>query len=260
MKIFDGKFHAEILENRIAEHLSGNPCVKTLLIVQIGENLSSDKYIGLKTRFCEKHGIPCEVMRLSGALSDAEIRARVGEAFAREDVGGGIIQLPLPRPSLAGVLSLIPSQKDVDCISGRPPADTLSPVVRAFDYFTSVSKTHLSRNRVYIIGRGAVVGTPIQKFAEKSGAIVITTEDYKAGQKVSADFVVLSAGVPRLVKGEDISVGAHVADFGSTVVDGKITGDLDLGSELNHLGLISPSPGGAGPLVVRFLIMNFLGM
>ena len=74
------------------------------------------------------------------------------------------------------------------------------------------------------------------------------------------DLLILSAGVPNLVKGQDIEPNTHVVDFGSAVVNGKSTGDLDKNSALSHLSVVSPSPGGMGPLVVRYLIMNFLGI
>ena len=61
-----------------------------------------------------------------------------------------------------------------------------------------------------------------------------------------------------MLKGKDLLPKTHVIDFGSTVINGKTVGDLDMNSGLEHLGVISPSPGGMGPLVVRFLVLNLL--
>jgi methylenetetrahydrofolate dehydrogenase (NADP+)/methenyltetrahydrofolate cyclohydrolase len=83
-------------------------------------------------------------------------------------------------------------------------------------------------------------------------------DDYSTGNKLDCDLLIVGVGAPNLVNGQDIKEGCSVVDFGSTIVDRKTLGSLNYDSELGHLGLISPSPGGMGPLVIRFLIMNFL--
>jgi methylenetetrahydrofolate dehydrogenase (NADP+)/methenyltetrahydrofolate cyclohydrolase len=94
----------------------------------------------------------------------------------------------------------------------------------------------------------------------QQGAKVQFILDYKAKKPLNCHLLVLSAGSPELVKGEYISEKCSVVDFGSSVINNKTIGDLDLKSAIGHLGVVSPSPGGMGPLVTRFLIMNFLGI
>jgi len=85
-------------------------------------------------------------------------------------------------------------------------------------------------------------------------------DNYKKGTPIDGDLIVLAAGVPNLVKPADISKGACIIDYGSTVINSKTFGDLDSTGNMEHLGIVSLSPGGAGPLVVRFLIFNHLGI
>jgi len=75
-------------------------------------------------------------------------------------------------------------------------------------------------------------------------------------RKLDYHIVILSAGVPNLVNSSDIVTDAVVVDFGTSMVDGKVNGDLNLKSDMSHLKIVSPSPGGMGPLVIRFLILN----
>jgi len=114
--------------------------------------------------------------------------------------------------------------------------------------------------KAVVIGEGYLVGKPAAQYLKSKNYQVTVINDYQTGQKIDADLLVLSAGIPNLVRGEDISEGCDVVDFGSSVVYGKTVGDLAQESSLEHLGLVSMSPGGVGPLVVRYLIMNFLSI
>ncbi|HSX39237.1 MAG TPA: hypothetical protein VLI92_01465, partial [Candidatus Saccharimonadales bacterium] len=82
--------------------------------------------------------------------------------------------------------------------------------------------------------------------------------NYSKRTKINSQLVILSAGSPNLLSGEDLRPKTHVVDLGSSIVNGKTIGDLNMQSKLDHLGIISPSPKGLGPLVVRFLILNLL--
>ncbi len=266
MQIFDGHHHAQLLDEKIADFLKTHSIDKSLVIVQVGDDLSSTKYVNLKKKYCEKFGIPVEIYNINSSNSDEEIYKQVEDIFNSSTIGGGIIQLPLPRESLYGLLNLIPVSKDIDVISSKGVAQfyagdlsRLSPVVRATQYF--MKQCHIDSNiDATLIGEGVLVGKPLSYFLAKTGHKVQIIQNYTTGTPLSCHLLVLSAGVPNLVHGEDITPQANVIDFGSSVVDSKTVGDLDLNSNLNHLNFVSPSPGGMGPLVIRFLVMNFLGL
>jgi methylenetetrahydrofolate dehydrogenase (NADP+)/methenyltetrahydrofolate cyclohydrolase len=156
-------------------------------------------------------------------------------------------------------------EKDIDVISSESKRkfysgdfSRLPPVVRAFQNFVDSCGIELSGSRAVVIGEGDLVGKPISFYLSKKGADVETNSSYNGNEKINCDVLVLAAGVPGLVKGENISDGCNVVDFGSSVIDGKCVGDLDMSSSLDHLGCVSKSPGGMGPLVVRYLLLNFL--
>lgn len=277
MILFNGREEAYKLDEKIREKLKENPSLKDssrrLCIILIGENASSQKYVNLKKRLCEEFGISVSVIKIDEGLSDKEIRHKVDTLCKDNSIKGVIIQLPLPRPSLDFLLNLIPEEKDVDRISPnsvkRFYAENiskiaepykLSPVVRAFKYFLDYAKINPRNLETTIIGKGFLVGEPLGHFLLQQGAKVQFILDYKANSPLNCHLLILSAGSPELVKGECISEKCNVVDFGSSVINNRTIGDLALKTAIGHLGVVSPSPGGMGPLVTRYLIMNYLGI
>ncbi|MFH1648280.1 MAG: tetrahydrofolate dehydrogenase/cyclohydrolase catalytic domain-containing protein [Patescibacteria group bacterium] len=265
MKLFDGKKHAELLDKKIGEYIFNNPVTKSLAIILIGSDLASEKYVGIKEKLCNRLGISIEVHRISEDLADKDIFTQVENIFSNDNVSGGIIQLPLPRKTLNKVLELIPLDKDVDLISPKAQEiyysdnlTRLSPIVRALEYFLEVNKIDVKGLDTCVIGDGYLVGKPVAHYLKQKNANIDLLSNYSTGCKLNYQLLVLSAGISTLVKGQNVVKGCHILDYGSSVVDGKVKGDLDLDSELDHLGVISPSPGGLGPLVTRFLLFNFL--
>lgn len=267
MIFFDGRFHTNILDEQIKDSILKKKPSKKLAIIMIGNNQSSDKYVSIKEKLCLKFGIPVLIERIDERLSNDVIEEKVKRICLSQNVGGVIIQLPLPRKSLNSILSLIPEEKDIDLISPNALGkyysgdfSKLSPVVRSFKYFINNTGIKLENTYTTIIGMGLLVGEPLGYFLLQQEAKVQFILDYKPETSLNCQLLILSAGYPALVKGERIPEGCNVVDFGSSVVDGKTIGDLDLKSEIDHLGAVSPSPGGMGPLVTRYLIMNYLGI
>ena len=269
MNIFNGRDKAVTLDSKILDFLATGPIAGELAIILIGDNEASEKYISIKKKYCDSKGIKCGIYRIDERLQDEDIFKKVFGVLSSPNTAGGIIQLPLPRPSLDPCLRLIPAEKDIDAISpfsmeafytGRP--HKILPVIRALDLFlTETGKDPIQTAlKAVVISDGYLVGKPAAHYLKSKNYQVTAVTDYQTGQKIDADLLLLSAGIPNLVNGEDVSAGCDVVDFGSSIKDGKTTGDLDQNSSLEHLGLVSVSPGGVGPLVVRYLIMNFLGI
>ncbi|NMB69629.1 bifunctional 5,10-methylenetetrahydrofolate dehydrogenase/5,10-methenyltetrahydrofolate cyclohydrolase [candidate division WWE3 bacterium] len=269
MIVFDGRYHAQKLEETISEAVKAGAAAPYvyLVIIQVGDNVASEKYINLKLKLCEKVGVRTKLIKIHTNLSDTEILLQIQQVIDSPETGGCIIQMPLPRLSLNSALDLIPLSKDLDMLSSKSMFQFTSgnyqkmpPVVRSVDYFLKTNGIDLQGKSATVVGYGQVVGKPVAHFLSSLGAKVNVLDNYKTGVPLTSDLLILSAGVPNLVNGEDISSGCAVIDFGSSIVEGKTVGDLNMHSALGHLSNISPSPGGMGPLVVRFLVMNFLGI
>jgi len=266
--LFDGRAHAKQLEKQIADYVNSHqPLPGSLFIIQIGDNAASEKYINLKIKLCNRTGIPVIHHKISPDQPDEDILKEISLLLNSETCVGSIIQMPLPRLSLNSALDLIPINKDIDMLSSKcmdqfmgGNFEKLPPVVRAVEYFIKDSGIDLQDKSVTVIGYGQIVGKPVTNFMKSLGAKVTVLDNYKTGEDLDSDLTILSAGVPNLVNGENLKSGSAVIDFGSSVVEDKTIGDLNMQSCLNHLSFVSPSPGGMGPLVVRFLAMNFLGI
>ena len=265
--MFNGRAEAQKLDEIIRKEAAKNPPKKRLHIILVGDNESSKKYVDLKVKLCEKLDISVDSTMLEESLSDEQIFKKTATICEDKSVGGVIIQLPLPRKDLDGILNLIPVEKDVDLISPKSTErfykndfSKLSPVIRAFKYYADCFDINLKNIDAVVIGKGFLVGEPLGHYLLQQGAKVQFILDYKTNTVLNCQLVVASAGSPGLLKGESLPEGCNVVDFGSAVVDGHTIGDFDLKSTISHLGKISPSPGGMGPLVTRYLIMNFLGI
>lgn len=286
MLLFDGRQHASYIDATIKNLLETQKNTGTLLIVLVGDNASSTKYIQNKIKLCDQFGIKTRFDHIPSDLPDTQIVQTITASFNLVEVQGGILQMPLPRKTLNAVLPQLPPQKDVDLLF---PANVsaffnndfklLSPVVRGFLYFVQVStldknvqvtpsthnidlltnfrQTCLSKTFT-IIGHGELVGKPIAHLITALGGKVQIIPRYKRGDRIQSDYLILGTGAPNLVDIQDVNSDCHILDFGTAVVEGKIQGDLSLSKAENHRGLVSASPGGIGPIVLRFLLLNFL--
>ncbi|MBI2414228.1 bifunctional 5,10-methylenetetrahydrofolate dehydrogenase/5,10-methenyltetrahydrofolate cyclohydrolase [candidate division WWE3 bacterium] len=271
MFLFDSKRAIEQLDIKVTQQVAQKSKLlvgKVLAIVQIGDNTESKKYIELKKRYGLKFGIDVLEYKISSDLDDLEIVKIMYQIAGSASVGGVIVQLPLPRPSLNAILNFIPVEKDVDLLSEKSchifysgVFDRLSPAVLATEYFIDSIKEKLEKLEIkksIILGGGNLIGKPVEFYLRSKGFMTEILLDYTSGINLNANLIVLGVGKPNLVKGDDIAKGANVIDFGSSIVEGRVVGDLDLTSNLEHLGCVATSPGGLGPLVVRFLFLNFL--
>ena len=267
---FDGKFHATLLDEKILASTSMYK-QKILAIIQVGENPSSEKYIYVKQAACEKLGVVSRLYRIlpkrgSGYNELVDLLKTLG---TEELVSSIIVQLPLPDSSMYSSLDLLPLAKDIDFLSTEKKAlafndsidsfEIKSPVIRALEYYLgSNSITPENAPQVGIIGQGDLVGKPCFDYLSFRKFSVKVIDHYAQGDPLNFDLLISSTGVPKLINPKDIKAGCHVVDFGSAVLNGKTVGDLNTDLDLTHLGVVSKSPGGMGPLVVRFLIMNHL--
>lgn len=267
MKIFNGRQEADKLEKIIRDNMSLYDDYSELAIILVGDDPSSLKYVNLKKSLCSSLGIRSRVYHISESITDYEILEQSKSIIRKKEVGGLIVQLPLPRKTLYDILNQIPPEKDLDLLNSEnvdnkyPENEPfIPPVVRAVDHFVRLGEIEYKKINAILLGEGRLIGQPIKRFLENAGTKVTTVQNYKTGSKIECDLLILGTGIPVLVRGDDINPGCNVIDFGSSVVNGKTVGDLDLSSEINHLGIVAKSPGGVGPLVVRYLIMNFLGI
>lgn len=263
MKIFDGNTLAKSLDNTIRDLVVRLPFMPVLDILTFGDDSSSRKYSLLKKSLGEKLGIEVNVYDM-GFTEFYEMA--VHSVVESDPTSGIIIQLPLPKEIPSSVLDLIPSSRDVDMLSRENSAkfyskdfSKLSPVLRALQTFLQEYHFDNTIRDVAVIGEGILVGKPIAFYLKSLGFNVHIYDNYTKGTPLTEELIITCTGVPNLLTGDCLKEGSSVVDFGSAVVDGYTVGDLDINSNIEHLNVVSASPGGMGPLVVRFLFLNLLG-
>ncbi len=240
-----------------------------LVVVFVGENESSLAYIRNLERMGERVGIAVEVDCLAESAPASEIRERLELLHGDARVHGVMLQQPLP-PHLAirEIADAIPPHKDVD---GAHPTNQghlafgsgteYVPATPAAVMLLLERSPHwpLRGRRAVMIGRSIVVGAPVAMLmlAQDATVTILHKESASLQPYVKmAEIVVVAAGVPGLIRGDDIAPGTTVIDVGTTLVDGVLKGDVHFTSAAEVAGAITPVPGGVGPVTNVALLRN----
>lgn len=239
-----------------------------LAVVVVGDHPSSKVYVRHKGRACERVGIRSEVHALPAGASQDEVLDLVDQLNADAAVHGVLVQLPLPpHVSTHVVLRTVDYAKDVDGFHAlnmgkiaiaRPSLAPCTPkgVMRLLrEYDVPVMGAH-----AVVVGRSRIVGRPMASLLLAAGATVTIchrhTRDTRAHSRL-ADILIVATGLPRLVTREWIKPGAVVVDVGITrMPDGGLAGDVDFPDVIDRARLVTPVPGGVGPMTVAMLLDN----
>ncbi|MFH1071244.1 MAG: bifunctional methylenetetrahydrofolate dehydrogenase/methenyltetrahydrofolate cyclohydrolase FolD [Candidatus Glassbacteria bacterium] len=280
-KIIDGKAVAagirEELKERIAA-LAARGVVPGLATVLVGENPASKSYVGMKQKMCAELGILSVPHHLPAQTSQEELLRLVDELNNDEKVHGILVQLPLPEQiDEKAVIEAISPEKDAD---GFHPV-SLGRLVIGMEGFRPCtpagvqellvrSGVKLSGKEVVIVGRSNIVGKPlanilVQKADGADATVTVAhsrTKDLAAVVR-RADVLVAAIGRAEMIPGDWIKPGAVVIDVGSNRVEDpgskngyKWVGDVHFESACRVASLITPVPGGVGPMTIVMLMTN----
>ena len=271
-KTLDGKATAAAIKDGLRSRVAVlkergvTPGLGTLLV---GDDVGSQKYVAGKHRDCAAAGIASIQRELPATASQDEIEAVVTELNEDPACTGYIVQLPLPRGiDVNRVLRLIDPAKDADglhptnlgkLVLGEPGPLPCTPngiltLLRRYE-------VPLAGTEVVVVGRGVTVGRPLPLLLTRRTENATVTQVHTGTRDLSAhlrraDIIVAAAGVPHLVKPEDVKPGAAVLDVGvSRDEQGKVVGDVHPGVA-EVAGWLSPNPGGVGPMTRAMLLQN----
>lgn len=268
----DGKIIAQSVMDEVAKQIIDlrsddiRPCLATVLV---GDDQASATYVRNKHKACSRVGIETKDHRLSSSTSQESLAGLVSSLNDDRTVHGILVQLPLPRHiDDAVITSMISPAKDVDGLTptsagllsmGRAPLVACTPlgIMRMLDYH----KVKLQGKHVVIINRSGLIGKPLYHLMLAEDATVTTchslTRDITKHTR-RADILVTAVGDRSKFKltGEMIKSGAVVIDVAITRHDGVLAGDADYESVISRASLITPVPGGVGPMTVAMLLHN----
>ncbi|QRX93888.1 bifunctional methylenetetrahydrofolate dehydrogenase/methenyltetrahydrofolate cyclohydrolase [Streptomyces noursei] len=271
-QILDGKATAAAIKSELTARVEAlkakgvTPGLGTLLV---GDDPGSRWYVNGKHRDCAQVGIASIQRELPETATQEEIEAVVRELNENPDCTGYIVQLPLPKGIDANrVLELMDPAKDADGLHpmslGRLVLGIEGPLPCTPYGIVQLLRRHdveIKGAHVVVVGRGITIGRPMPLvLTRKSENATVTqchtgTHDLSAHLK-QADIIVAAAGVPHIIKPEDIKPGAAVLDVGvSRDENGKIVGDVHPGVA-EVAGWVAPNPGGVGPMTRAQLLVN----
>ncbi len=260
MKVLNGSELAHFIKNRQANEVRilttrYNVIPKLAIIVTI-DNPVIDLYVKLKERYGNDLGVEVEVFRLD--LS--KVSTLIKTLNADPTIHGIIIQLPISDIAKTDeVVNLVSPIKDVDALGIKSIYDPATP--KAILWLLAGYNINLNDKKVLLIGRGRLVGKPLEKMLIASkvdvSAIDRETPDAHAVIKL-ADIIITATGQPKILTSAMIKDKAVVVDAGVTSESGKTVGDLD-GSVYERSDLtVTPLKGGVGPLTVCALFDNLI--
>ncbi len=259
------RIHAETAK-RIVE-LKKRGVTPKLAVVLVGDDQASRMYTQMKQKKAESLGIVCELHTLHSSVSKKDLIAALHEIQSDPQLCGLLVQIPLPEPLYTtDVLNAIAPRYDIDCLSYenlgrlmRKEATINPPTAGAVLDILAEHQIDLVGKNVVVIGAGLLVGRPLAILLMNARASVTTvnskTKDIKKKCQ-AADIIVMAVGKPNILRGNMIKKGAIVIDTGVSFPNGKLSGDINFAEISKKASIVTPTPGGVGPITIARLLAN----
>ncbi|MGM0381075.1 MAG: bifunctional 5,10-methylenetetrahydrofolate dehydrogenase/5,10-methenyltetrahydrofolate cyclohydrolase [bacterium] len=267
-KLLDGRATAEELLQEIRSKINDNDLAPRLDVVLVGDDAASLSYIRQKTKSASRVGIEARVHQFNCTVEEKEVAEKIDQLNDNPQVDGIIVQLPLPeRYDEQRMLETVSPGCDVDglnpvnfgcLLAGNRPL-YYPPTPRGMLRLLKKYDVQIKGQNFVLVGMGRLVGRPLSQMLLNKDATVLClnefTEDLPSYTR-RGDVVVAAAGVPGLLKAEHFKDDCVVIDAGIHKVDGELVGDVDFDAVVSKVRLITPVPGGVGPLTVAELLNN----
>jgi methylenetetrahydrofolate dehydrogenase (NADP+)/methenyltetrahydrofolate cyclohydrolase len=271
-RIIDGKAVAKKLRAEYAVRVSKlkaeHGVQPGIAVILVGDNPASQVYVRNKVTACHEVGIHSELHQMPADTPGSALLERIDALNADPAVHGILVQLPLPpQIEVASVLERIAADKDVDgfhlynvgsLITGNTVFPPCTPygVTKLLEH----ENVPIAGQNVVVVGASNIVGKPMALMLMQQDATVCIchkkTRDLGEFTRL-ADILVVAAGVPGLIKADMVKQGVVVIDVGiNRLPDGRIVGDVDFEGVRQKASLISPVPGGVGPMTITMLLHN----
>jgi methylenetetrahydrofolate dehydrogenase (NADP+) / methenyltetrahydrofolate cyclohydrolase len=279
--LIDGKKVSTDIKNeitqRVAERKQLNKKIPHLAIILVGDDGASQTYVDNKVKSCKSVGFHYTMMRFADTISEEKLMKHIDHVNNDDDVDGFIVQLPLPpHISVERITEKIRPDKDVDGFTNQNFGSIISksPLLMPATPFGVMEllrryNVQTEGKHAVVIGASRIAGAPLSMMLTEQGHATVTichkyTKDL-ANYTRSADILLTAVGKPGLVTGDMVKEGAVVIDIGTTRVEGPeyakgwaIKGDVDFDGVAPKVSLITPVPGGVGPMTIASLLLNTL--
>ena len=272
MTVVDGRnIASEMLDN--AKHkislLQEVGKIPYIEIILVGEDQESERYVGMKLKKIKEVGADGQIRKIEEDVSNDDLMKIIDGLNSDDKVNGILIQLPLPDVfETEKILSRIALEKDVDALnpttlkkidSGEEsyfPAG-VGAVLEIFERY----KIGIKGKNIMVIGISDLLGRPLSSILKNRGGDVrkidvgnhLTFEDL-----VASDIIVTEISKPEWLKADMVKEGVVIIDAANNYIDGKVIGDVDFNQVSRKASVITPVPGGVGPILIASLIENLV--
>ncbi len=270
-KLIDGKKIASIVLDRVSHDVAAlkqKGQDVALAVIIVGDDPASRVYVNHKKKDCERVGITSLEFALPGDTTQAELMALIIQLNENKDINGILCQLPIPKHlDEKAVLNAIAPEKDVDAFHPVNVGHVmlgdclLLPCTPAgIMEMLYCEEVEITGKHCVVIGRSNIVGKPMALLMLKENATVTIchskTIDLPAITR-QADILIAAVGIAKFVKADMVKQGAVIIDVGmNRDENGKLCGDVDFAAVEPKVSLITPVPGGVGPMTRAMLLQN----
>lgn len=265
--IVDGRAIArKILQELKAEvaNLSFQPLFSDVLI---GQDPVARSYVNIKLKRAEEIGLQFKLLELPDSVATQTVIDELQHIQDNPQLSGLIVQLPLPAQlDRISILNAIDPKVDVDYLNETNArlfyagkSQTIPPTAAAILTILDSLGLDLKQLKILVVGQGDLVGRPITFLLSQRGYQVTTADQTtrSLGELTKrADMIISGTGKPKLINGDMIKLGATIIDAGTAESTGEFVGDVDLESVSAKAQIVSPVPGGVGPVTVAKLLFN----
>lgn len=267
--IMDGKSLKNEILSGLAEEVKALDKVPTLCVIQVGDDEASNVYINQKRKMCNDIGYNFIHEKYDDSITEDELLKNIERFNSNDNIDAILVQMPLPNGiNEKSIQNAVNKYKDVDGLNDSNIVDLISGksslypctacgVISLLDKYGVI----LEGSNVVIVGRSSLVGMPLFHMLENRNATVTLchskTRNLQSITK-NADIIISATGVKGLIKEDMVNNNAVVVDVGITRENGKLYGDVDFDNVSKKASLITPVPGGVGPMTIASLAQNVL--
>ena len=284
MKIIDGKKVSNEVLDEIKLAVQNRKKLKLkiphLAAVLVGDDGPSQTYVNSKIRACERVGFESSLFQFDKSITENELISEIEKINVNDDIDGFIVQLPLPKGiNQENILNKVLPKKDVDGFNpinyGKMALgiETFLPATPAgiIELIKRYS-IDLKGKKCLVIGRSQIVGRPISILLSQNkifGNATVTVAHSRSNNLkeicLDSDMIISAIGIPEFIKKDMIKPGSIIIDVGicrvkddNSLKGYRIVGDVDFESVYDKVSLITPVPGGIGPMTISMLLKNTL--
>ena len=271
--IISGKELSARLKSEMAEQVATFPekygRVPHLVVILVGDDPASVSYVTGKAKASEVVGIRNTTIRKPETITEDELLSLIRQLNGDDTVDGILVQLPLPKHiSEAKVIETISKEKDVDgfhplnvaALWQKQPC-TVACTPKGIIKLLKAAGASIQGKRAVVVGRSNIVGLPVSKLLLDENATVTVAHSRTVNLPEltrQAEILVVAIGRPKFITGDMVSEGTVVIDVGVNrdPETGRLCGDVDFAAVEPKASVITPVPGGVGPMTICCLMEN----